>query len=85
MPEKGWVALTVRAHIGAKIKALVGGEGLTVSEYLEKVVSGESGMRSTVKGPKKVTEEWIVCSHCKTRLKTKNLPEHTLRLCIRNE
>jgi hypothetical protein len=55
MPEKGWTALTVRESVGSRIKELAGKDGLTVSEYLERVVSGRNAIESTVQGPKNAT------------------------------
>jgi hypothetical protein len=37
---EGRAALTVREHVGTRIKALAGGQGLTVSDYLEGFMAG---------------------------------------------
>jgi hypothetical protein len=39
MPEDGWTSLTVREHVGAMIKALARSQGLTVSDYLERLIA----------------------------------------------
>jgi hypothetical protein len=39
MPEEGWASLTVREHVGAMIKALAKSRGLTVSDYLERLIA----------------------------------------------
>jgi hypothetical protein len=80
MPEKGWIALTVRESVGSRIKELARKDGLTVSEYLERVVSGRNAIESAVQGPKNATEECTACGLCKVQLKTRNLPEHMSRL-----
>jgi hypothetical protein len=39
-PRGDWAALTVREHVGARIKALAGSQGLAVSDYLEEFMAG---------------------------------------------
>ncbi len=80
MPEKGWIALTVREQVGSKIKELAQGDRLTVSEYLEKLISGATEQKGTVKGTEEIVEEWTVCRSCGIKLKTKNLSEHMSKI-----
>ncbi len=80
MPEKGWIVLTIREQVGRKIKELAQGDGLTVSEYLEMLISGATEEKSTVKGTRKIVEEWTVCRSCGIKLKTKNLSEHMSKI-----
>jgi hypothetical protein len=37
MPEDDWTSLTVGERVGARIKALAGSRGLTISDYLERL------------------------------------------------
>jgi hypothetical protein len=39
MPEEGWTSLTVREHVGAIVKVLARSRGLTVSDYLERLIA----------------------------------------------
>jgi len=70
MPEKGWVALTVREHVGVRIKELAKAHGLTVSEYLEGLITINPGAKLGVGG------EWATCNLCGVRLKARSIPEH---------
>jgi len=78
MPEKGWIALTVRERVGARIKDLAKGQGLTVREYLEGLLAAKIEAR-TGKG-----EEWVTCSLCDVRLKTRNIAEHMSKVHPKN-
>ena len=39
MPENGWTALTVREHVGIRIKELAKNQGSTVNDYLEQIIA----------------------------------------------
>ena len=80
MPEKGWVALTVRESIGSRIKESARNDGLTVSEYLEWVILGENAVKNAAKGTAGKAEEWTVRGLCEVQLKTRSLAEHMSRM-----
>jgi hypothetical protein len=73
MPEDGWTSLTVREHVGAMIKALARSRGPTVSDYLERLIAAGRELKAG-------EEDWMECSICGTRLKAKNVPEHTSKV-----
>ncbi len=74
MPEKGWVVLTVREHVGVRIKELARAEGLTVSDYLERLIAVGRELKISMK------EEWAVCNLCGVRLKAKNISGHMSKI-----
>jgi hypothetical protein len=39
MPEDGWASLTVGERVAAMIKAPAGSQGLTVSDYLKRLIA----------------------------------------------
>jgi hypothetical protein len=68
MLKRGWTSLTVQEHVGARIEALTRSQGLTVSNYLDRLMA-------TRREPKVGEEEWMECSICGARLKAKDVPE----------
>jgi hypothetical protein len=51
------------------IKALARSRGLTVSDYLERLMAAGRGLKVG-------EEDWMECRICGARLKAKNMPEH---------
>jgi rRNA maturation endonuclease Nob1 len=68
MPEDGWTSLTVGEHVSAMVKALARSQRLL----------GEA--HSCGRELKVGEEDWMECSICGTRLKAKNMPEHTSKV-----
>jgi hypothetical protein len=74
MPEKGWSVLTVRESTAVKIKGLAKARGLTVDDVVSQLLTSPSGPRPSSMG------EWSVCERCGSKVKTKNLREHTTKV-----
>jgi uncharacterized protein with PIN domain len=74
MPEKGWTALTVREHVGIRIKELAKKQGLTVSDYLEQIIAVLSEIKPNI------DEKWITCDLCGVKLKARNMSEHMAKV-----
>jgi len=73
MPERGWVVLTVREHVGSRIKEFARSRGLTVSDYLERLIAVRPRVKPSM-------EEWVTCGICGARLKARNIPEHRAKV-----
>jgi len=74
MPEKGWSVLTVRESTAVKIRGMAKARGLTVDEAINQLLTSPSGPRPSQTG------EWSVCERCGSKVKTKNLKEHTIKV-----
>jgi hypothetical protein len=55
------------------IKALAWSQGLTVSDYLERLIAAGRELKVG-------EEDWMTCRICGTRLKAKNMPEHVSKV-----
>jgi hypothetical protein len=74
MPEKGWTALTVREHVGIRIKELAKKQGLTVSDYLERIIAVLPEIKPNI------DEKWVTCDLCGVKLKARNISEHMAKV-----
>ena len=74
MPERGWVALTVRERVGLRIKEFARAQGLTVRDYLERLIATRPEARLGM------GEGWVTCSLCGVRLKERNMQEHMAKV-----
>jgi len=72
MPEKGWSVLTVRGPTALKIRGMAKAKGMTVDEVLEQLLNSSS--RPSPMG------QWSTCETCGSKVKTKNLQEHTVKV-----
>jgi|GEM_PF-4578865 len=79
MPEKGWTTLTVRERVGIRIKELAKEQGLTVSNYLERVIvvfTTPSGI------PTRTTVDAIVATAEANEIKPKSVGPKNLATII---
>jgi hypothetical protein len=74
MPEKGWTALTVREHVGIRIKELAKKQGLTVSDYLERIIAVLPEIKPNI------DEKWVTCDLCGVKLKARNMSDHMAKV-----
>ena len=68
MPEKGWYSLTVRKETARRVREMTKTKGLTVDEYMNKLMTGPS--RSV----------WLTCNICGAKVKVENMPKHIARV-----
>lgn len=66
--------MTVRERVGLRVKELARTHGLTVSDYLERLVTTRPEARSSM------GEGWATCSLCGVRLKERNVSEHMAKV-----
>jgi len=74
MPEKGWTALTVREHVGIKIKELAKNQGLTVNDYLEQTIDILPEIKPNI------DKKWVKCDLCGVRIKSRNMSGHMAKV-----
>ena len=74
MLAKSWSVLTVRESTALKVKGLAKAQGVTVDQVIDQLISSPSGHRPSQTG------QWSVRETCKSKVKTKNLDEHTTRV-----
>ena len=67
MPEKGWYSLTVREETAKRVREMAKGEGLTVDDLINELMT------------KPLRGVWLKCSPCGARVKEGNMPKHMAR------